>query len=385
MSSDIWTIENLRSEAAIALRDGRADEVRASLESAIRAGHANERDWLALASLQRAQKDSRAEEATLAGLLERRPRSIAGHILKAECRAKVGDGDAARLFYARALSLDEQQRGPLAPTDDGHDIAQARKALADLQDRAYADRERRLSSRGLAPDTWSPRFRHAIELAAGRRKLYAQEPTAFTYPGLPHVQFFDPAAFSWAADIEAAAPAIRNELLALLAGGGDEAFRPYIQSTVGSTPLGGNQTLLNNRDWSVLSLCENGWLTPDLVARCPITWQAMLGAPIPRIAGWGPTVVFSMLKSGARIAAHTGMFNTRLICHLPLIVPPGCRFRVGDEVREWEEGKLMIFDDTIEHEAWNDGPEDRVVLIFDVWRPELSEQERLELTAMFSD
>jgi aspartyl/asparaginyl beta-hydroxylase (cupin superfamily) len=93
--------------------------------------------------------------------------------------------------------------------------------------------------------------------------------------------------------------------------------------------------------------------------------------------------MFSLLRPGARIAPHTGMFNTRLVCHLPLIVPPGCRFRVGNEVREWEEGKLLIFDDTIEHEAWNDGGEDRVVLIFDIWRPELSERERKEVAALF--
>jgi aspartyl/asparaginyl beta-hydroxylase (cupin superfamily) len=92
-----------------------------------------------------------------------------------------------------------------------------------------------------------------------------------------------------------------------------------------------------------------------------------------------------MLKAGAHIAAHTGMFNTRLICHLPLIVPPDCRFRVGNEVREWQPGKLMIFNDTIEHEAWNDSAEDRVILIFDIWRPELSDREKHELTALFSD
>ena len=88
-----------------------------------------------------------------------------------------------------------------------------------------------------------------------------------------------------------------------------------------------------------------------------MTWETLLRhAPVPRVAGWGPSVIFSMLKAGAHIGAHTGMYNTRLICHLPLIVPPGCRFRVGNEVREWEEGKLLIFDDTIEHEAWNEGP-----------------------------
>ena len=143
--------------------------------------------------------------------------------------------------------------------------------------------------------------------------------------------------------------------------------------------------MLGNKDWSVLPLCENGWLDPKVTDQCPRTWEAVMQAPLPRVSGWGPTVLFSLLKAGARIAPHTGMFNTRLICHLPLIVPQGCRFRVGNEVREWEEGKLMIFDDTIEHEAWNDSGEDRVVLIFDIWRPELSERERTELTALFSD
>ena len=94
--------------------------------------------------------------------------------------------------------------------------------------------------------------------------------------------------------------------------------------------------------------------------------------------------MFSLLRPGARITPHTGVHNARLICHLPLIVPPGCGFRVGNEIREWEEGKLIIFDDTIEHEAWNEGTADRVVLIFDVWRPELSDQERREVAALFA-
>jgi aspartyl/asparaginyl beta-hydroxylase (cupin superfamily) len=120
-----------------------------------------------------------------------------------------------------------------------------------------------------------------------------------------------------------------------------------------------------------------------MTRRFPKTWEAIRQAPLPGIYGWGPTVVFSLLKAGTRIPAHNGMYNIRLICHLPLIVPPGCRFRVGNEIREWEVGKLMIFDDTIEHEAWNDSGEDRVVLIFDIWRPELTEEERAQLLALF--
>jgi aspartyl/asparaginyl beta-hydroxylase (cupin superfamily) len=69
-----------------------------------------------------------------------------------------------------------------------------------------------------------------------------------------------------------------------------------------------------------------------------------------------------------------------LICHLPLIVPDGCGLRVGAEVRHWSEGEALIFDDSIEHEAWNTSDALRVVLLFDIWRPELSADER-ELVA----
>jgi aspartyl/asparaginyl beta-hydroxylase (cupin superfamily) len=94
--------------------------------------------------------------------------------------------------------------------------------------------------------------------------------------------------------------------------------------------------------------------------------------------------MFSLLRAGARIPPHTGTHNARLICHLPLLVPRDCGFRVGNEVRTWEEGKLLIFDDTIEHEAWNNSDQDRVVLIFDIWRPELTEQEKREIEVFFA-
>ena len=91
----------------------------------------------------------------------------------------------------------------------------------------------------------------------------------------------------------------------------------------------------------------------------------------------------SLLRPGAHIPAHNGLINTRLICHLPVIVPPGCRFRVGNDEREWVTGKAWAFDDTIEHEAWNGSQETRVILLFDVWRPELTERERAAVIALF--
>ena len=111
---------------------------------------------------------------------------------------------------------------------------------------------------------------------------------------------------------------------------------------------------------------------------------AVEATDMPRISVRAPNVLFSKLAAGARIPPHHGMLNARLICHLPLVVPSGCGFRVGGETREWEQGKLLIFDDTIEHEAWNQGPLDRIILIFDVWHPDLDQHERRAITSLFN-
>ena len=78
------------------------------------------------------------------------------------------------------------------------------------------------------------------------------------------------------------------------------------------------------------------------------------------------------------------MTNTRAIVHLPLIVPADCGFRVGGETRAWVEGEAFAFDDTIEHEAWNESNQPRVVLILDVWNPHLTAVERDLLRAYYA-
>jgi aspartyl/asparaginyl beta-hydroxylase (cupin superfamily) len=110
---------------------------------------------------------------------------------------------------------------------------------------------------------------------------------------------------------------------------------------------------------------------------------ALAHAPMPRIAGRSPMALFSRLRPGAHIKPHHGLLNTRLIVHVPLIAPPGCRLRVGGETREWREGEALVFDDSIEHEAWNRSDRTRTVLLFEIWRPEIGEEERAALTAMF--
>ena len=93
---------------------------------------------------------------------------------------------------------------------------------------------------------------------------------------------------------------------------------------------------------------------------------------------------FSLLKPGTHLPAHTGVSNVRTIIHLPLIVPEGCEFRVGGETRRWEEGKAWAFDDTIDHEAWNRSDQMRAILIFDVWNPYITAEERDLLRAFYA-
>jgi hypothetical protein len=370
--------ERLIRNGAEALRQGRPSEARALFQRVTDTGRANGQIWLLLASACRGEGDAAGEEAAVDGLLALEPRTIIGLVMKGDCRFKAGDQATALGFYETAQLL---ANGQTLPPDLLAELRRVEATISGMKARLEAKREAALDAQGLIPERRSPRFRQALDILSGRKRIYLQEPTGFYFPGLPQIQFYDPDGFDWVPAIEASTSAVRRELELLIEGQGTKDFKPYIQSD-SNRPRTDDNKLLDNKDWSALFLCENGRVAEDIIGHCPTTWEAVQAAPMPRITN-SPTVMFSLLRAGARIAPHTGMFNTRLVCHLPLIVPPGCGFRVGNEVRQWEEGRLLIFDDTIEHEAWNDSDEDRVVLIFDIWRPELSEQEKLEVGALF--
>lgn len=217
-----------------------------------------------------------------------------------------------------------------------------------------------------------------LERAEANPKL--QRPTGFYYPGIEERRFYDPSRFGWAAATETAATDILAELRAAESLGQNE-FTPYLVSDA-SRPRTDFHGLHDNPAWSTLQLWDKG--RPAAIARhFPATLAAIEATDVPRISVRAPNILFSKLAAGARIPPHHGVLNARLICHLPLIVPSGCGFRVGGETREWEQGKLLIFDDTIEHEAWNDGLNDRVIVIFDVWHPDLDDRERVAISTMF--
>jgi aspartyl/asparaginyl beta-hydroxylase (cupin superfamily) len=369
----------LAREGFEALQQGRPAQARQCFERITATGQANVQIWLLLATACNAQNDLEGEEAALDRLLALEPRFVRGQILKADCRTKAGDERSALHFYESALLNAAEQEVPDALVPD---LRRAEAVVAQWRARIDGEREARLIANGLPPAERSARFQQSIDILAGRKQIYLQQPSAYFFPGLPQTQFFERADFDWAPRIESATDAIREELNGLLADGRD-GFKPYLHHDP-NRPRMGDRQLLDSPDWSALFLCENGLRDEAAIARCPHTWEAVQAAPGVTMAN-SPTIMFSLLRPGARIAPHVGMFNTRLVCHLPLVVPPACGFRVGNEVREWEEGRLIIFDDTIEHEAWNDSDRDRVVLIFDIWRPELSARERREVAALFSE
>lgn len=218
------------------------------------------------------------------------------------------------------------------------------------------------------------RSRAFVDAALGQRRVYVNECHGLCYPFLPPDEFFDERHFPWFAKLAKATDAIRAELIELMKNPG-EALRPYVrmESGIGETKW---SDLDNSLDWGAIFLWEYGEPNQPVLERCPATAKMLASLPGARIAGRAPSAFFSMLKPHARIPPHTGVTNTRAIIHLPLIVPEGCGFRVGGETRPWIVGKPFAFDDTIEHEAWNDSDELRSVLIFDVWNPHLTEREQ---------
>ena len=154
-----------------------------------------------------------------------------------------------------------------------------------------------------------------------------------------------------------------------------EGLQPYIDFPAG-LPLDQFRELNRSRRWSAYFLWNQSERVAGHIARCPATAQILETGPRCRVKRRAPTAFFSILDANTRIPAHTGITNTRCTVHLPLVVPPNCGFRVGATTREWVPGQAWVFDDTIEHEAWNLSDTPRAILIFDVWNPLLTSAER---------
>ncbi len=317
----------------------------------------------------RGLQDRPGERHALQQALRLDPRDMRALLMTADSYEAADDGRAADAFYSAFVQLAEASGdAALRP-----EIARAQGMRAKYA--AAYDAHLRNAMRGHALDApHGRRMRRSLDLLLGKSEIYLQQPRHFYFPELPNIQYADREAFPWLDRIEAATDAIRQELLQVLKE--DTAFKPYVEAEP-NRPIASYNEMLGNPDWSAFYLWKAGEPVPENASRCPATLAALAEAPLCRIPGRTPAILFSLLRPGMHIAPHHGFMNARYVCHLPLIVPDGCAMRVGSETRTWVEGKACVFDDSIEHEAWNKNPNQlRVVLIFDVWRPELSETER---------
>lgn len=329
--------------------------------------------WANLAGSLRSLGLAQEEMAAIERALAIEPRHPPALLQKASLIEQQGNPrEAARIYRAALLTVGPEITPPPALRTA---LEHAREAVRS-DDAALA----RTIDEQLAPvrkqhgSGVSRRAEECVELLTGKRSRYLPQPTFMYFPGIPALEFFDNDQFPWLGAIEAQTDAIRAELASVLLA--DQAgLEPYVAYPDG-VPLDQWRELNRSRRWSAYFLWNQGAGQPQHLERCPRTAQAVRGAPQCAVAQHGPNVFFSILEPRTRIPPHTGVTNARLTVHLPLIVPPGCRFRVGAETREWVPGRAWVFDDTIQHEAWNDSDTPRAILIFDIWNPYLTAAER---------
>jgi aspartyl/asparaginyl beta-hydroxylase (cupin superfamily) len=336
--------------------------------------------WLKLAFVRRALGRIPAALEAVSRALSVNPLAFMPLMMKAVLLEQLGRDDEADEIYAAALfhaPPSERLNGAIAAQ-----VEHARKRQAQFVERRAAVLDQALET---VPIEASPAEARRIARFRSNTlrttRTWHQEPTHFHFPGLAEIEFFDRELFPFLEALEAAADTIREEFDALIASEQGELV-PYIQYP---DDVPGQMPLLNkSRDWTAIHLLAYGERVEKNARHCPQTLALFQSVDQPRIPGRSPNLMFSLLAPHTHIPPHTGVSNARLVLHLPLIVPENCGFRCGAETRKWVPGEAFVFDDTIEHEAWNDSDCLRVVLIGDLWRPELSAAERAAVSAIIA-
>ena len=228
----------------------------------------------------------------------------------------------------------------------------------------------------IAPNA-SPATLKRSALLRTTREAQRPSPSLFFLPGLTSKPFWNASDFPWYNKILPSIPNILSEYKAL------SASRPSDYGTE-------DDHKLHEGSWAWHSLVTKGKVRGDAAIICPQTSEALFSNVGEDLLTDVPFsyAFFSTLNAGASIASHHGPCNIRLRCHIPLIVPEetyDVGMKVGGKIVKWELGKPILFDDTYEHEVWNKSSKERVVLLFDIWHPDLKIEERESIVAMFNE
>lgn len=331
--------------------------------------------WIKLSAMCKASGDLQGALTAIDKALQVSPLDFQSLLARAVILDNLGDPNAGE-EYGNALAQ-------IHPHEEIPEPWQAAVAHARKRNDEYRRSLQQHLAKSIPPGLTPVERSRAERLVSNRVRVtrhYHQEPSDFHFPGMAEVEFYNPGLFRGLDRLEAAADNIRAEFNALIAAEAAEMV-PYIQYPA-RVPLRQWKELNFNRNWTAIHLLKNGERIETNARHCPKTMEAIAHLDQPQVPGASPNAMFSLLAPRTHIPPHTGVANTRLVCHLPLIVPPKCGFRCGATTVEWHVGKTFIFDDTIEHEAWNDSDELRVVLIVDLWAPSLSEGDRRAVAAV---
>ena len=238
------------------------------------------------------------------------------------------------------------------------------------------------------------RVTHAMNVYLGqvqdRPHSAHQAPKFLFFPGLAEGPFHDPALHPWSARLVDAWDSIRAEALAVLHG--DGALESFLQFQPGQSTKGYLDGAGPKPAWDAFFFYRHGKRYDANHARCPVTSGLLESIERCEIEGQAPEICFSVLQPGTHILPHYGVTNTRLVYHLPLVVPEDCALHVfGGGEHAWREREPVLFDDTFQHEAWNRSALPRIVLLMDCWNPHLRPEERramrvlVELISAYED
>lgn len=372
MSGD--TMEHAADRAAAA---GDFTTARSMLERAVEADGSSHELWMKLSAMRRASGDLNGALAALDRGLAIKPLDFSALLYRAMLLENLGNPQAGEAF-GQALAVAPPDDEVPAPVRQSLNHARSRWSAYQL---AQEDQLARAVPGDLDAEVRA-RIDRFVSNTSRRTRHFHQEPTHFHYPGLPEIEFHDRRAFPQLVSLEAVAADIRAEFDALIAAEAAEMV-PYIQYP-DRVPLRQWKELNKSDKWTAIHLLRNGERIEQNARHCPRTMAVLAELDQPHVPGASPNAMFSLLAPRTRIPPHTGVANTRLVCHLPLVVPPSCGFRVGATTREWRLGEAFVFDDTIEHEAWNESDELRVIFICDFWAPTLSPSERGAVAAVIA-
>ena len=305
------------------------------------------------------------------------PLDFTALLMRASLLQRLGDQEAGEAWGNALAQKPESELPPQLASV----VAQAEEYHAAWLDRREAQMKQRMAvAEGQADPEEQGRIERFRSNVLRRTRAYHSNPTHYHFPALTEREFHPRRLFPWLDEVEAATDQIAAECQAVM--GAERAeLVPYVQYE-DHLPMDQWRPLNRNPDWTAIHLLEKGKRIEANARHCPRTMALLDRLPQPQVPGASPNAMFSLLAPKTAIPPHVGISNTRLVCHLPLIVPEGCWFRVGAETRYWQPGKAFVFDDTIEHEALNPSDQLRVVFIFDVWAPDLTEVEREAVAAL---